>query len=180
MSGKTPDRGNQITVLAMKNLKLIAFMFKTMEHCSKDNRIQNVNSTSVLHYQHQWELEQTKSDNTKAPKVDKNNREKTMENIVMYLKLVRGMRGTLLACVVQRHVKVAHIPPGSDAYLNLDEKIITRVPIVNASSNLRLNQISLNRVYVDHKTDTFKIDNAIVYQIFSKVFTDMDAFVYVK
>ena len=54
MSGKTPDRGNQISVLTMKNLKLAAFMFKTMEHCSKDYRIHDINSTSVLWYQHQW------------------------------------------------------------------------------------------------------------------------------
>ena len=36
VSGKTLDRGNQISVLATSNLKLAAFMFKTMEHCSKD------------------------------------------------------------------------------------------------------------------------------------------------
>ena len=65
MSGKTLG-GNQISVLAAKNLKLVAFMFKTMEHCSKDYRIQDVNRTSVLCYQHQWEL-----DDIKVPKVDK-------------------------------------------------------------------------------------------------------------
>ena len=53
VSGKTLDRGNQISVLATKNLKLDAFMFKTMKHCSKDFRIQDINSTSVLRYQHQ-------------------------------------------------------------------------------------------------------------------------------
>ena len=97
VGGKTLDRGNQISVLVTKNLKLMAFMFKTMEHCSKDYRIQDINSTSVLHYKHQWELEQKKADNIEAPKVDKNNWAKTMENIVMYLKVVRGMRGTPLA-----------------------------------------------------------------------------------
>ena len=49
VSRKTPDRGNQISVLDTKNLKLIAFMFKTMEHCSEDYRIQDVNSTFVLY-----------------------------------------------------------------------------------------------------------------------------------
>ena len=43
-------------------------------------------------------------------KVDKNNWAKTVEKIVMYLKLVRGMRRTLLAYVVWCHVKVAHTP----------------------------------------------------------------------
>ena len=33
VSGKIPDKGNQISVLA-NNLKLTAFMFKMMEHCS--------------------------------------------------------------------------------------------------------------------------------------------------
>ena len=50
VGGKTLDRGNQISFLTAKNLKLTAFMFKTMEHCSKDYRIQDVNSTSMLHY----------------------------------------------------------------------------------------------------------------------------------
>ena len=113
----------------------MAFMFKTIKCCSKDYRIQDINSTSVLHYQHQWELEQKKSDNIKAPKVDKNNRAKTKENIVMYLKLMRGMRGTQLTYMVQCHVKVIHIFPGSGAYLNLDEEMIVRAPIVNASLN---------------------------------------------
>ena len=48
VSGKTPDRCNQISVLVTKNLKHAAFMFKTMEHCSNDYRIKDVNSTSVL------------------------------------------------------------------------------------------------------------------------------------
>ena len=103
-----------------------------------------------------------------------------MENIVMYLMLVRGMRGTPLAHVVWRNVKVAHIPPGSGAYLNLNKEMITRVPIIDTRLNLRLNQDSLDKVYVDHQTDTFKVDNAMVYQSLSKMFTDMDAFVYVK
>ena len=66
----------------------------------------------MLHYQHQWELEQKKSDNIEALKVDKNNWAKIMENIVMYLKLMRGMRGVPLTYVVQQYIKVAHISPG--------------------------------------------------------------------
>ena len=120
-----------------------------------------------------------KSDHIKTPKVDKNNWSKTMENIVMYLKLMRGMRGVPLAYVVRCHVKVARIFPGSGTYLNLDEEMIARTLIVDASSNLRFNQDSLDRVYVDHQADTFKVDNSMVYQILSKMFKDMDAFVYV-
>ena len=70
VSEKTPDTGNQISVLAMRNLKLAAFMLNTMEHCSNGYRIQDINSTSVLYYQYQWELEQEKSDYIKVLKVD--------------------------------------------------------------------------------------------------------------
>ena len=74
------------------------------------------------------------------PKVDKNNWAKTMENIVMYLRLLIGTRGGALFYVVWHHVKVAHIPPGSGTYLNLDEEMIARAPILDTWSNLRLNQ----------------------------------------
>ena len=71
-------------------------------------------------------------------------------------------------------------PLGSGTYLKLVEEMIARAPIVDASLNLKMNQNSLDWVYADHQTDTFKVDNEMVYQIFSKMFTDMDALVYVK
>ena len=58
--------------------------------------------------------------------------------------------------------------------------MIVRAPIINASSILRLSQDSLERAYVDHHDNTFKVYNAIVYQILSKMFTDTNAFVYMK
>ena len=58
--------------------------------------------------------------------------------------------------------------------------MIAWAPIVDARSNFGLNKDSLDRVYLDHQCDIFKIDNAMVYQILSKVLTDMDAFVYLK
>ena len=83
-----PVRHNQNSVLVAKNLKFTVFMLKMMEHCFKAYNIGCDNNTSVLQYQHQWELEQKKADDTEAPKVDKNNRAKTMENIVLHLRLV--------------------------------------------------------------------------------------------
>ena len=62
-----------------------------------------------------------------------------MKNIVLHLKLVRGMRGTQLTYVVRCHVKVVNILPGYGAYLNLDEEIITWAPIVNSRMNIILN-----------------------------------------
>ena len=135
---------------------------------------------TVLHYQHQWELEQKKTEDAEMPKIGKNNWATTMENLVLHLRFVRGMRGTLLAYVVWCYVKVDHIASGHDTYLNLDEKMITRAPIVDTRSNLKMSQETLDRVVLSYEVDTFKIDNALLHQIISKVFTYMDAYVYVK
>ena len=115
-----------------------------------------------------------------VPKVDINDCENIMENTVLHLKLERGMRGTPLAYVVWHHAKVTHIPHGCSAYVNLNKEMIARASIVDARSNLRLNQDSLDRVYLDHQADALKIDNATLYQFISKVLTDMDTYVYVK
>ena len=45
-------------------------------------------------------MEQKKTDDLKVPKADKKNWAKTMENIVLHLKFVRGVRGVTLAYVI--------------------------------------------------------------------------------
>ena len=72
VGGRTPDRGDQISILVAKNPKLEAFMFMSMDDCSKADDTRPVNSTSMLQYQHQWELEEKKK-MTLGNKVDKNN-----------------------------------------------------------------------------------------------------------
>ena len=102
-----------------------------------------------------------------------------MENIVLHLKLNRGVRGTLLAYVVCHHIKVAHISPQYDAYLNLDEEMIKshhcwcKVKPQDESE-------SLDRAYFSYQCDTFKINKALVYQFLSKVFMNTDRYVYMK
>ena len=100
VGGRTPYRGNQISALVANNLNLTAFMFKSIECCFKAYDIRHVTSTSVLQYQHQWELEQKKADDLEAPKIDKNNSVNSMKNIVLHLKLMREVKGTPLAYVV--------------------------------------------------------------------------------
>ena len=85
---------------------------------------------------------------------------KTMENIALHLKLIRGMRGIQLAYVVQCHISL--------------DMMITRAPIINLRTNLKLSQESLDNIYLDHQCDTFKINNALVYKILLKMFMDMD------
>ena len=109
------------------------FIFKIIEGRSKAYGIKHFDSTSLLQYQHKWELEQKKVDNTKVPKVDKINWAKTMENIVLHLQLIRGVREALLAYVVWCLIRVPCISPGHDAHLTLNKKMGTRAPIVDES-----------------------------------------------
>ena len=128
--------------------------------------------------QHQWELKQKKKDKADAPKV-KNSWGKTMENTVLHLNLMRGMRDPCGLCGLASHQGSSY-QPGYGAYLNLDEEMITRAPIINTKWNLKIIQETLDRAYLNYQVDTFKIDNALVYHILSKVFTDMIAYIYVK
>ena len=59
-------------------------------------------------------------------------------------------------------------------------EMIARAPIVDEMSKSRHSRGSLNKFYYVYKVSTFKIDNALVHQILSKIFTDMDAYVYMK
>ena len=81
--------------------------------------------------------------------------------------------------VVWHHVKVIHIPPGCDAYLNLDIKMIAKASIAYEKMYFKLTQEALDRVYPDYQHDTFNINNAFLYQTLSKIM-DMDAHVYTK
>ena len=103
-----------------------------------------------------------------------------MEKIVLHLKLTKEVRVVLLAYVIWCHIKVAYIFPGHDAYLNLDEEMIVRALIVDRESNLKLTQNVLYRAYLNYQCDTFKVNNAIMYQTIYKIFMDMDAYVYMK
>ena len=154
-------------------------MFKTMEHCSKPYDIKHVNSRKLLVYQHQWE-EQKKTDNLDVPKVDKNDWSKTMENVVLYLKIMRGVRGVLLAWVVRQHVKVTHISSWYSVNQNLGEKMIARAPITDTQLTLKLTWYCLDGAYVSCLCDTFKINNSLAHHILSKIFTSMGTYVYMK
>ena len=58
--------------------------------------------------------------------------------------------------------------------------MITRAPIVDSKLNLKMNQKSLNRVYLDHQCDTFRTGNTLVYHILSKIFPDKGDYIVMK
>ena len=74
----------------------------------------------------------------------------------------------------------AHISPEYVTYLNLDGEMLARPPIVGTKSSLKKTQDGIDRAYVDWQCDTFMIDNVLMHHILLKIFTDMDAYIYVK
>ena len=108
-------------------------------------------------------MEQKKTDDLEVLNVDKNIWAKTMENIILHLKLLRGVRGVLLAYAVRQNIKIAHISSGHVSYLNLDKDMI-------AKSNPNQTMECLDKAYASLQCDTFKINNALVYHILSKIF----------
>ena len=152
MYGKAHDREYQISIPAAKNLKLAACMFKMIEHCSRTYDNRHVCSTTELKHQHQWELEQKKQDSIEAPKEDKII-SKTMENIVLYLKLMKGVREVPSAYMVHCHVKVALVPSGYNAYLNLDQEMIATAFIVDKKLNFNKTWVIFDRTYPDYRCD---------------------------
>ena len=81
-----------------------------------------------------------KTDDLGVPKYDKNNWAKTIENVVLHLKLIRGTNGAQFAYVIRHHIKVTNIMPVYSSYLNLDKEMIARAPIADAKSNIKLAQ----------------------------------------
>ena len=60
--------------------------------------------------------------------------------------------------------------------MNLDKETIVGALIDEARLNLKQTQDWLDTRCVDIQCNTFKIDNALVYHILSKIFTDMSAY----
>ena len=56
--------------------------------------------------------------------------------IMLHLQLLRRVRGVLLAYMFIQHIKVAHIIARYVVYLNHDEEMIARFPMVDAKLNL--------------------------------------------
>ena len=58
--------------------------------------------------------------------------------------------------------------------------MISRAPIVDAKSNLKMTQECLDKAYLSYQFDTFKIDSSFMHQILSNIFTDIHTCVYIK
>ena len=58
--------------------------------------------------------------------------------------------------------------------------MIAKASMVDTMLNSKFSEVSIDTVSFLHEVDAFKIYNDLVYQILSKIFTDMDAYVYLK
>ena len=147
-----------------KNLRFAMSMFKMMECCSKPYNIECVGHRSVLKYQHQKVLKQKMVNDIQLAQVNKNNWMKIMKAIVLHLRLVMGVQGINVLCSQKLH-QVAYISTGYSTYLNLDEQMIARAPLIDMKLNLKMIQEGLDRAYFSWQCSTFKVNNAFVNHI---------------
>ena len=110
------------------------------------------------------------------PKVDKSSLAKTMEAIMLHLRLIRGVQGVQLAYVVREHNQVVYISHGYDSCLNHDKKMITRAPhckwkvkTQDDTGWLRPNVCWLSLWYVQDW-------QSLMYHSFSNIFMNMNAY----
>ena len=94
-------------------------------------------------------LEQKKTYDTEALKVHTNKFAKNYGEHSSALQACQRYEGGAELCGLGQH-KVAHILLGHDSSLNFEKEVMTRTPIVDSRSNLKMNQDSLNRAYLSH------------------------------
>ena len=127
VSGRILNGGSQISIFVAEKLKLVAFIFEMMEHCSKSYNIFCECFIVPASMGHGAE----KDRQPQGVQRSKHNWAKMMDAIVLYLKLVRGVQGVLIAYVVRQHITVAHILPVYNVYLNFNKVMIARALIVD-------------------------------------------------
>ena len=80
---------------------------------------------------------------------------KNMKAIVLYLKLVRRIKGIPLTYMIRQNVKVVHISSWYDAYF--DKEMIARAHKVNKRMNLQINQDCLSKKYVKYQCNISRL-----------------------
>ena len=72
---------------------------------------------------------------------------KTMGAIVLHFEL-KGDVGFLLAYLIKQHDNIACISSDYSIYLNHDEDMIAKAPIIDTRPDLMMTQNSLDRVFL--------------------------------
>ena len=81
----TPNKGQQISVIAQENLKLGVFLFHYRWRCTFDWEITGINEETVHFLSGQKKLKDKYKDPNVLPKINKSDMAETMESIKEYL-----------------------------------------------------------------------------------------------
>ena len=102
----TPDRGQQVSVIAQENLKLTAFLFHHRWRCTLDWEIMEVDEGTVCILAGQKKLEDEYKDPYVLPKINKSDMAGMMESIKEHLRSHCGVIKTPLVYIIRKTIIV--------------------------------------------------------------------------
>ena len=123
----TPDRGQQVSVIAQENLKLAAFLFHHRWRCTLDWEITGVNEETVHLLAGQKKLKDEYKNPDMLPKTNKSDMAGTMESIKEYLRACHGVIKAPLASYVIRKTMTVQTNGDYPTYATPDDKMIARM-----------------------------------------------------
>ena len=124
-ANRVPDRGQQVSVISQKNLKLTGFLFGYWWRCTFDCEVMGVREDTVHLLAGQNRHKDNDKDPFILPKVNESDMGGTIEDIKKYLRLYQGVVRAPLAYVIRKtFIKTYGDYP---RYVIPDSKMIARM-----------------------------------------------------
>ena len=162
----TPDRGQQVSVIAQENLKL-AFLFHHRWICTLEK-----NGTFLSGPEQTWRWVQRPQHVINKPDMAG-----MMESIKEHLRTHHGVVKAFLAYVIRKTI-IVQTNGDYPTYATSDDEMITRILYLPSHKNKLQLESSVNKVQ-DH-TPEYTIDNKMVYDILDQICKDTDLYPYMK
>ena len=173
----TPNRVQQVSVIAQESLKLAIFLFHHRWRCTLNWEVTGVNKNTVHLMMKQKKLKDECKDPNMLPKINKSDMAGMMEAIKEYLRSRHGVTRAPLAYVIRKTITV-QIYGDYPMYPFPDDEMIARMLHLPADKNQVTSEQGAQSV--SQCMSEYKIDNRTVYDILDQICNDMDMYSYVK
>ena len=140
-----PNRGQQVSVIAQKDLKLAVFLFHHRRRCTLDWEVMGVNEYILCLMTGQKKLKDEYKDPNMLPKIIKSNMAGTIEAIKEYLRPRHGIIRASLAYIIRKTITLQTYGD-HPMYVTTDGKMITNMLHLPSDKNKMHNKQSAKSV----------------------------------
>ena len=172
-----PDRGQQVSMISQKNLKLAAFLFHHRWQCTFDWEITGVKKETVHFLEGQKKLKDEHEYPNVLPKINESDMAGTMDSIKEYHRLHCGVIWAPLTYVIQKTI-IVQTYGDYPMYATPDDKMIARMLHLPLAKNKLLSEKDIQTAKAF--TAEYKIGNQTVYNVLDQIYKDTDLYPYVK